>query len=90
MTIASMVSKIISTASGIVPVLFSLAFLFFIFGLARYLIVGQGNEESREKGKKVMIYGLAGLVVMFLLWGIINLLLGLLTQIGGVSATSSV
>lgn len=58
-------------------VLFAVAFLLFlwgVFGLIRS--TGEGGDDF-EKGKKNLLYGLIGLVVMFGVYGIINLLLSI-------------
>lgn len=54
-----------------IPIVAGLALLGFFWGLAKY-IFSQGNEKSTMEGKKVMIYGLVALFVMFSVWGIIG------------------
>lgn len=54
-----------------IPIVGSLALLGFFWGLAKY-IFSQGNETSKIEGKKVMVYGLIALFVMFSVWGIIG------------------
>jgi hypothetical protein len=84
---AGIVSKIVSLVnSTIIPLLYALAFLFFIFGVARYFIFEQG-EEAQEKGKKFLLYGMIGLVVLFSVWGLVNLLISTLTSVTGVSTS---
>lgn len=88
-TFAQIVDNIVVIVNHyIIPTMFALAFLFFLAGVARYLIIGQaqGDEESKEKGKHLALAGIIGFVVLFGIWGIINLLLQLLTSLGGVSA----
>ena len=60
----------------IIPLLYALAFLVFIFGMFRYFFTG--GEENREKGKSFAIWGIIGFVVIFGVWGIVNLLVGAL------------
>ena len=59
----------------LVPIIFALAFLVFIWGIFQYFIVGATNEVKRDSGKQLMIWGLLGFFVMISIWGIINLLL---------------
>ncbi|HRH25558.1 MAG TPA: hypothetical protein PLD99_01225 [Parcubacteria group bacterium] len=54
-----------------IPIVAGLALLGFFWGLAKY-IFSQGNEQSKIEGKKVMVYGLVALFVMFSVWGIIG------------------
>lgn len=89
-TLASFVDTIVKIINtDIIPVLFALAFLFFLAGMARYIYLGQGSEEGRQKGKKMMLYGIIGFVVLFGIWGIINFFVSLLSSLGGVSSTQS-
>lgn len=62
--------KIVDTA--VVPLIYSLAFILFLIGMVRYFFLEQG-EEGRDKGKALMVWGIAGLVVMFSVWGIVRL-----------------
>lgn len=61
---------------SVVPLVYALAFLLFIFGMVRFFFFG--GEENREKGKTFMIWGVIGFVVMFSVWGIVRLLLTVL------------
>ncbi|MDB5189406.1 MAG: hypothetical protein JWL82_363 [Parcubacteria group bacterium] len=60
----------------LVPVIFALAFIVFIIGVYRYFIAGGANEEKRAEGQKFVMWGLIGFVLMFSVWGLINLLVG--------------
>ena len=54
--------------------LFALATILFLWGVTEF-IINRDNEEEREKGKRHMIWGLTGLVIMFVANGIIWLLI---------------
>jgi hypothetical protein len=54
--------------------LFALAMVYFLYGVAQYLIA-QDNEEVRETSKSHMVWGLLGLFVMVAVFGIQNLIL---------------
>ena len=57
-------------------VLFAVAFTFFFWGVASFIkSTGKGGEDF-DKGKRNLLYGLIGLVVMFSVYGLINLILG--------------
>jgi NADH:ubiquinone oxidoreductase subunit 2 (subunit N) len=60
----------------IVPVLFALAFIVFLWGVFTTFILGAGNEETKEKGKSLMLWGLIGFFVMVSVWGLVNVLTG--------------
>lgn len=80
MTFASLVNgKIVPIIDGsIVPLLYALAFLFFIIGVARFFFAS--GEESREKGKQFAFWGIIGFVVLFSVWGLVKLLLSIIQQ----------
>jgi len=56
----------------IIPLLFALATAGFIWGIIRYFL-NPDNEEERKKGKSYMMWGLIALFVMISVWGIVNL-----------------
>ncbi|MDP2655191.1 MAG: hypothetical protein Q8P17_01365 [bacterium] len=61
----------------IVPVIFALAFLVFIWGVFQF-VVNAGDETKRTEGRKFILWGLLGIVVLFSVWGFVNLLLSTL------------
>ncbi len=78
-------SFIINTINNIlVPVLFAIAFVVFLWGAFQVFILGANSEENKEHGKAKMLYGLIGFVVMVSVWGLVNLLTGSL-QFGNTS-----
>ena len=58
----------------LVPLLFAIAFIVFIFGIFQYFILGGADEEKRSKGRSLMLWGMIGFFVMVSVWGILNLL----------------
>jgi len=58
----------------LVPLVFAIAFLIFIWGIFRYFIMGGANPEEQKKGRQLMLYGIAGFIIMVTIWGIVNLL----------------
>jgi Type IV secretion system pilin len=57
----------------LVPLLFAIAFIVFIFGIFRYFILGGADEEKRSQGRTLMLWGMIGFFVMVSIWGILNL-----------------
>ncbi|MFA6415108.1 MAG: hypothetical protein WC217_02525 [Candidatus Paceibacterota bacterium] len=73
-------SFIINTINNIlVPVLFAIAFIVFVYGVFKTFILGQGSEEAKESGKNLMLWGLIGFFVMVSVWGLVNILTGTVT-----------
>lgn len=58
----------------IIPLIFVLAFLFFIWNAFVFFILQGTSEEGREKAKRLMLWGLIALVLMITIWGVVNLL----------------
>ena len=60
---------------SIVPFLFSLATVAFIWGIIQFYL-NPDNEEKRKKGKSFIIGGLIALFVMLSMWGLVGILTG--------------
>lgn len=57
-----------------VRVIFGLAFVFFFWGMAQFILKDAGNEKTRADGQKKMIWGIIALFVMFSIYGILKLI----------------
>ncbi len=57
----------------LIPFLFAIAFIVFIWGIFQYFIAGGANEEQRDKGKQLVMWGIIGFVIMVSVWGLVNL-----------------
>ena len=60
--------------STLVPLLFALAFLFFLVNATRYFIIGGDKEAERAKARAFATWGIIAFVLMVSIWGIVNLL----------------
>lgn len=60
--------------SVLIPFVIGIGFLFFVWGMFQYFIAGGASEESKEKGKSLMINATIGFVVIIIFFGMINLL----------------
>jgi hypothetical protein len=58
----------------LIPFIIGIGFLFFVWGMFQYFIAGGANEESKQKGKSLMINATIGFVVIIIFFGVINLL----------------
>lgn len=73
-TFAQVTTSIITFVDQYVaPLLYALAFLFFIFGMFRFFFTG--GEESRSQGRQFAVWSLIALGVMFSVWGLVHVLL---------------
>lgn len=59
--------------SVVIPLLFSIAFLFFIWNAFLFFILGGSNDEGKEKAKKLMLYGLMAMILMIVIWGVVKI-----------------
>ena len=62
----------------IVPTIFALIFLVFLWGLAQYFIISGDDEAARAKGRQLALWGLIGIVVLVAVWGIVRIVLSTL------------
>jgi len=58
--------------SVLVPVLFAVAFVVFLYGVAKSYIFSHGEAAEIEKGHKLILWGIIGFAVMVSLWGLVN------------------
>jgi hypothetical protein len=54
----------------VVPLLFSLAVVAFIWGIIQFFLNPE-NEEKRKQGKSFMMWGIIALFVMVSMWGLV-------------------
>lgn len=58
----------------IIPLIFSIALLFFLVNVARSFIIEA--EADREKARSLALYGIAAFVFLVSIWGIVNMFVG--------------
>jgi hypothetical protein len=66
------ISRII--LNPLIILLFAIAFLVFIFGIFQF-INSEAVDDSRNEGKKKIVYGLIGMFIMFSAFGIVRFIL---------------
>ncbi|MFA5998005.1 MAG: hypothetical protein WC814_01270 [Candidatus Paceibacterota bacterium] len=62
----------------IIPLIFALAFLVFIWGVLKYFIFSIGDEGKRSEGRQFVLWGILGMVVLLSVWGFVNIVLSTL------------
>jgi hypothetical protein len=62
----------------LIPFVLALAFLVFVWGMFKFFILGGANDEAKESGKSLIIYALAGFVLILIFWGLVNFLVDLI------------
>jgi len=58
----------------LLPVVLGLAFLMFVWGVFKFFILGGSDEEAQAKGKSLMLYAIAGFVLILSFYGIVSVL----------------
>ncbi|HEX8947247.1 MAG TPA: hypothetical protein VF829_03485 [Candidatus Paceibacterota bacterium] len=72
-TIPGIGMLILDIINGVlVPLLFAIAFIVFLWGIYKYFIAGGDSDEGQKKGKQLILYGVIGFAVMVSLWGLVN------------------
>ena len=56
----------------LVPVLFAIAFIVFLWGVFKSYIWSRGEEAEVKKGHQLILWGLIGFAVMISIWGLVN------------------
>jgi hypothetical protein len=59
-----------------IPFIIAIGFLVFVWGMFRFFILGGADEESKAKGKSLLINAIIGFVMIIIFWGVINLIVG--------------
>ncbi len=62
--------------STLIPLVFAIALLMFLWGVFKYFILGGDDSGSQEQGRQLMLYAVVGFVVMVSIFGIVNLIAG--------------
>ncbi len=73
--IGDAMNNILSFIRGyVIPFILAIGFLMFVWGMFNYFIRGGANEEAKESGRSLIMYAIAGYVVILAFWGIVNIL----------------
>lgn len=66
----SIVGLVKGLLNVVIPILFTVALVYFLWGVIRFVITD--NADSKEKAKEVVIRGVIGLFVMVSIWGLVG------------------
>lgn len=84
-TVDSLLGSALGLVTGsLIPLVYTLAFFFFMYGLAKY-VFSAGDDKAQVAGRQVMIWGTIALFVATSIWGLIQVL-EVTLDIDGVSA----
>lgn len=73
--IAGALGAIVTFIQGVlIPFLFAIGFFMFVWGVIKFFVIGGNNDEAKAEGKSLIIYALAGFVIILIFWGVVNIL----------------
>lgn len=58
----------------VIPFIIGIGFLFFVWGMFKYFILGGADEEKKLQGRSLMIHATLGFVLIIIFFGIVNLI----------------
>lgn len=65
---------IIDVVNGtLVPLLFAVMFLVFLFNVFQYFIAGAAEDERRKQARQYAVYSVLGFVLLLSIWAIVNI-----------------
>ena len=73
MTFEELVRQFVDLINLVIPILFSLALVLFLWGGVRY-IYKEGDAKGKSEERSALGWGLLALFILFSIWGIIRLL----------------
>ena len=59
----------------VLPLILTLAFLFFLINVVRFFIYGSSNEDGQKNAKSLALYGISTFVIIVCFWGLINFMI---------------
>lgn len=65
--------KIVPIINAAIPLLASIAIIIFFWGVIRY-IASSGGAKEHVEGRRLLLWGIIALFVLFSIWGIIGIL----------------
>lgn len=73
MNLTDIINMFTNIGLRIIPLFGAIAFLMFIWGVARF-IRAAGNEKELKDSKNLLIWGVIGMFILITVWGIIAFL----------------
>lgn len=74
-SIEEVMDTIFNLLNQLIPILISIAVVWFIWGVVQFVTAG-ADEEKRKGGRNTMIFGIIAIFVIVAVWGLVNILEG--------------
>ncbi|MBI2409491.1 hypothetical protein HYV30_00400 [Candidatus Kaiserbacteria bacterium] len=79
MTFAQFIYGIVGVINTVViPIIFALTFLVFVWGIFRYYFLKSADEKERTNARAFVLWGLVGMILILSIWGLVNVALSTL------------
>lgn len=72
-TVGSILGTVQRIFDALIPLLITLAVIYFFWGVAQYILKSD-NEEGRREARNIMLYGLIALFVIVGVWGLVGVI----------------
>lgn len=59
--------------SVLIPILFAVAFIVFLYGIYKYFIQEASSESDKADGRKFAMWGIIGFIIISSVWGLVNI-----------------
>lgn len=59
----------------LIPLLFAVALLVFMWGVYNYFIAGGANEDKRQEGRQFVLWGVVGFAIIISVWGLVAMVI---------------
>lgn len=73
-TFSGFVNQILGLINIIIPVIFSVVFLFLVWKIFDAWVLNGGDEQRREEGKQYATVAVIVVVLMIIAWGIVAMI----------------
>lgn len=73
-TYSDLVQKIIDVINLLIPALFGIVFVYFVWKMVDSWVIHAGEEKSRDEGKQYAVAAVIALVIMVSTWGIVKMI----------------
>jgi hypothetical protein len=73
-TYSGLVTEIISFINILIPALFAIVFVYFVWKVIDSWVINAGEDKSREEGKQYVMAAVIAFVVMITAWGIVAMI----------------
>jgi predicted PurR-regulated permease PerM len=72
-TLTNILQQVKTLLDIVIPIVITLAVIYFLWGLAKFL-TSAGDSEKHEEGRNIMIWGVIAIFVIVSFWGLVRVI----------------